>query len=330
MQKTLLVKLVEEYYGAGKSERVYGRLAEEMRLVGRSTWIPMWRCVAALRQEFGPENVLVLGSTNDSLLACLLGATSVTPLPPPYRCTNCHYTTFGRDRHADSRDTPDAVCPACGGSMESDGHRLSSRSLAMRLPDIGLRVPDEMRQLVTDFIPDYWQCMDEDGTFTVESYSDEELTALRLVQSDGQQGIIEIGALQDDAPTLEGLPPLTTTYHHIKAMGLQLAEGAWSRAEQIAIHRGDVDFLDVIAFREDVYDLIRQHTPPKARAENGIPWQIIEAVRKGKYARCGMPEELKRYLSCTLRLPKYYISALKRIEYLPRKGDCVARWMMDE
>ena len=76
MQKTLLVKLVEEYYGAGKSERVYGRLAEEMRLVGRSTWMPLWRCVAAMRQEFGPENVLALGSTNDSLLACLLGATS--------------------------------------------------------------------------------------------------------------------------------------------------------------------------------------------------------------------------------------------------------------
>lgn len=134
---------------------------------------------------------------------------------------------------------------------------------------------------------------------------------------------------RDDALALEGLPPLTTTYHHIKAMGLQLAEGAWSRAEQIAIHRGDVDFLDVIAFREDVYDLIRRHTPPKARAENGIPWQIMEAVRKGKYARYGMPEELKRYLSCTLRLPKYYISALKRIEYLPKKGDCVARWMME-
>ena len=96
MQKTLLVKLVEEYYGAGKSERVYGRLAEEMRLVGRSTWMPLWRCVAALQQEFGPENVLVLGSTNDSLLACLLGATSVNPLPPHYRCNNCHYPRVPR------------------------------------------------------------------------------------------------------------------------------------------------------------------------------------------------------------------------------------------
>lgn len=183
MQKTLLVKLVEEYYGAGKSERVYGRLAEEMRLVGRSTWMPLWRCVAALRQEFGPENVLVLGSTNDSLLACLLGATSVNPLPPHYRCTNCHYTTFNRDHYEDGWDMPDAVCPVCGGSMEGDGHRLSSRSLAMRLPDISLRVPNEMRQLVTDFIPDYWQRMDENGIFTVEPYSDEELTALRLTLS---------------------------------------------------------------------------------------------------------------------------------------------------
>ena len=245
MTKDFLLRLTEEHYGTGAFP-VYGRLLEEQRLVRGGPLLPMWHCAAALRRAFGGENVLVLGCTNDSLLACLLGATSVNPLPPHYRCTNCHYTTFGRDRYEDGWDMPDAVCPVCGGSMEGDGHRLSSRSLAMRLPDISLRVPDEMRQLVTDFIPDYWQRMD-----------------------------------------------------------------------------------DVIAFREDVYDLIRRHTPPKARAENGIPWQIMEAVRKGKYARYGMPEELKRYLSCTLRLPKYYISALKRIEYLPKKGDCVARWMME-
>ena len=79
--------------------------------------------------------MLVLGSTNDSLLACLLGATSVNPLPPHYRCNNCHYTAFSRDRYKDGWDMPDAVCPVCGGSMEGDGHRLSSRSLAMPLPN---------------------------------------------------------------------------------------------------------------------------------------------------------------------------------------------------
>ena len=329
MQKSLLVKLVEEYYGAGESDRVYGRLAEEMRLVNHSTWMPMWRCVAALRQEFGPKNVLVLGSTNDSLLAYLLGATSVNPLPPHYYCNNCHYTTFDCERYEDGWDLPDADCPLCGGSMEGDGHRLSSRSLAARLPDISLRVPAEMRKLVADYIPDYWQRMGENGIFTVEPYSDEELTALQLSQPDGQQGIIEISTLRDMEPAPEDLPTRTTASHYIKATGLRLAEGAWSRKEQTAIHRDELDFLDVIALREDVYELIRQHTPPKERAGNGIPWQIMEAVRKGKYAHFGMPEKLERYLRRTLRLPKYYIGALKRIEYLPRKGDCVARWMME-
>ena len=87
-----------------------------------------------------------------------MGATSVNPLPPHYRCGNCHYTTFDCEHYEDGWDLPEATRPLCGGSMEGDGHRLSSRSLAMRLPEISLRIPDEMRQLVVDYILDYWQC----------------------------------------------------------------------------------------------------------------------------------------------------------------------------
>ena len=254
-----------------------------------------------------------------------MGATSVFPLPLHCRCGNWHYTTFDCEHYEDGWDLPEATRPLCGGSMEGDGHRLSSRSLAMRLPEISLRIPDEMRQLVVDYILDYWQCTGEDGTFAVEPYSDEEMTALQLSQPDGQQGIIGIGALCDMEPAPEDLPPKITASHCIKATGLRLAEGAWSETERTAIYRGEIDFLDVIAFREDVYGLIRQHTPPKQRAENGIPWEIMEAVRKGKYAHQGMPDEVKRYLSRTLHLPRHYINAMKRIEYLPKKGDCVAR-----
>ena len=39
-------------------------------------------------------------------------------------------------------------------------------------------------------------------------------------------------------------------------------------------------FEDVLTFREDVYDLLRQHTPPKQRRENGLPWAISEDVRE--------------------------------------------------
>ena len=88
-------------------------------------------------------------------------------------------------------------------------------------------------------------------------------------------------------------------------------------------------FEDVLTFREDVYDLLRQHTPPKQRQENGLPWAISEDVRKGKYVAQGMPKLIENYLRKQLRIPAHYIESMKHIQYLPRKGDCVGRWMME-
>lgn len=59
-------------------------------------------------------------------------------------------------------------------------------------------------------------------------------------------------------------------------------------------------FEDVLTFQEDVYELLRQHTPPKQRRENGLPWAISKDVWKGKYAAQGMPKLIENYvfLSC--------------------------------
>lgn len=120
MTKDFLLRLTEEHYGAGAFP-VYGRLLEEQRLTRGGPLLPMWHCTAALRRAFGEDSVLVLGCTNDSLLAHLLGATPVNPLPPHYHCPNCHHLSF--DAHADDgRDLPDLVCPECGAPMAADGH----------------------------------------------------------------------------------------------------------------------------------------------------------------------------------------------------------------
>ena len=106
MTKGFLLRLTEERYGAGAFP-VYGRLLEEQRLTRGGPLLPMWYCTAALRRAFGGKNVLVLGCTNGSLLAHLLGATPVNPLPPHYHCPSCHHLSF--DAHADDeRYKPDA------------------------------------------------------------------------------------------------------------------------------------------------------------------------------------------------------------------------------
>ena len=153
---------------------------------------------------------------------------------------------------------------------------------------------------------------------------------LRLTLPEGVQGTFEVRVLYptdrlDPLPT--DVPPLHTAYRRIKGMGLRLASDAWTGAERDAVERGRMAFEDVLTFREDVYDLLRQHTPPKQRRENGLPWAISEDVRKGKYAARGMPKLIENYLRKQLRVPAHYIESMKHIRYLPRKGDCVGRMM---
>lgn len=140
MTKDFLLRLTEEHYGAGTFP-VYGRLLEEQRLTRGGPLLPMWYCTAALRRAFGEDSVLVLGCTTDSLLAHLLGATPVNPLPPHYHCPNCHHLIF--DAHADDGwDLPDLACPECGAPMAADGHNLRSRSLIGESV-VSLQVPQE-------------------------------------------------------------------------------------------------------------------------------------------------------------------------------------------
>lgn len=282
MTKDFLLRLTEEHYGAGAFP-VYGRLLEEQRLTRGGPLLPMWYCTAALRRAFGGENVLVLGCTNDSLLAHLLGATPVNPLPPHYHCPNCHHLLF--DAHADDGwDLPDLACPECGTPMAADGHDLRSRSLVGESV-VSLQVPQERFAPVCAWLRDYW--------------------AQRDCQTD------------------------TEPYSDAEVMGLRLATDAWTGAERDAVERGRMAFEDVLTFREDVYELLRQHTPPKQRRENGLPWAISEDVRKGKYVAQGMPKLVESYLRKQLRVPAHYIEAMKHIRYLPRKGDCVARMLFE-
>ena len=280
MTKDFLLRLTEEHYGAGAFP-VYGRLLEEQRLTRGGPLLPMWYCTAALRRAFGEDSVLVLGCTNDSLLAHLLGATPVNPLPPHYHCPNCHHLIF--NAHADDGwDLPSLACSECGTPMAADGHNLRSRSLIGESV-VSLQVPQERFAPVCAWLRDYW--------------------AQRDCQTD------------------------TEPYSDAEVMGLRLASDAWTGAERDAVERGRMAFEDVLTFREDVYDLLRQHTPPKQRRENGLPWAISEDVRKGKYATQGMPKLIENYLRKQLRVPAHYIESMKRIRYLPRKGDCVGRMM---
>lgn len=185
MTKDFLLRLTEEHYGAGAFP-VYGRLLEEQRLTRGGPLLPMWYCTAALRRAFGEDSVLVLGCTNDSLLAHLLGATPVNPLPPHYHCPNCHHLIF--NAHADDGwDLPSLACSECGTPMAADGHNLRSRSLIGESV-VSLQVPQERFAPVCAWLRDYWA--QRDCQTDTEPYSDAEVMGLRLTLPGGRAGYV--------------------------------------------------------------------------------------------------------------------------------------------
>lgn len=324
MTRDFLIRLTEEHYGTAALP-VYGRLLKEWQYVQHGPLVPMWHCAASLRQTFGAD-VLVLGCTNDSLLAHLLGATPVNPLPPHYHCPRCHHFAFAPSRYEDGGDLPEKRCPQCNGVLEADGHDLRSCSL-IGGSVISVQVRQEVFEPVCGRLAEYWAR--RDCPLTAEEYSDEETAGLRVALPDGVQGVFEVRRMCQPSPLPADVPSLHTAYRRLKGMGLRMASDAWTGAERDGVERGAMAFEDVIAFREDVYDLLHRYTPREVRRENGLPWAISEEIRKGKYAGERMPKLIENLLQKRLRVPEHYVRAIRRIRYLPSKGDCAARMLRE-
>ena len=260
MTKDFLLRLTEEHYGAGAFS-VYGRLLEEQRLVRGGPLLPMWHCAAALRRAFGGENVLVLGCTNDSLLAHLLGATPVNPLPPHYHCPNCHHLIF--NAHADDGwDLPKLACPECGAPMAADGHNLRSRSLIGESV-VSLQVPQEQFAPVCAWLRDYWA--QRDCQTDTEPYSDAEGMGLRLTLPEGVQGTFEVRVLYPTDrldPLPPDVPPLHTAYRRIKGMAAAYCQNGTFRnwLDHMAPHRSRSKFRFILAasFTAPLLRIIKQ------------------------------------------------------------------------
>lgn len=123
----------------------------------------------------------MLGGTNNSLLAHLLGPTPVNSLPPHCHCSICRYLIF--NAHADDGwDLPDLACPKCGAPMVADGHNLRSRSLIGESV-VFLQVPKERFAPICAWLRDYWA--QRDCQTDTEAYSDAEVMGLRLTLPEG-------------------------------------------------------------------------------------------------------------------------------------------------
>ena len=128
---------LRELYGAVPPMECWGRLESEQTVLSSTDVIVSFDLLGKLRTEaYAQKNpIIVRGAVGSSFAAWLLGATSVNPLPPHYRCEKCKRTEFHPEVKS-GWDLPKTTC-VCGGNMVRDGHDIPFEGYANSLQKYG-------------------------------------------------------------------------------------------------------------------------------------------------------------------------------------------------
>ncbi len=97
---------------------------------------------------------------------------------------------------------------------------------------------------------------------------------------------------------------------YVKCFGLSKGTGVWEDNMKDLLCNGTIDMKNVIANREDVYELLINAGMEKTQA-----YRITEDIRKGRINRRGWDEKTRAELS-NLKLPEWFWECGEKIKYL--------------
>lgn len=159
---------------------------------------------------------------------------------------------------------------------------------------------------------DKYHCLEEETKSFFEEVPFTDSRVLEAFLKKDTQGIPEFG--NEFAQKLIGETAAGTFHDLVQTAGLCHGTGVWEENARELIKNG-MPVGKVIAYRDDVFRYVRQRMEEKGISGTGYAYRIMEDVRRGIYAKRGVPEAVRQQL-LEIDGEEWFVESIGKIEYL--------------
>ncbi len=325
-------------YGGNVPVEIASRFYAEQAEMQGTDMIVFFVLLSTLSQaaKKSGSRIFVRGGTGASLVAYLLGATEINPLPSHYHCPACHRVVFD-DAVTDGWDLPQKMC-TCGHPMIGDGHNLPFavyRHVIHGKAGFDLSVSPEFlstaRALAEDFfrdLPVTVTLREEANLVTLTVDAPRSCCKVNLYTDETQAKLGELERLT--ATSFDRVPfacrEVLEAFIQGDTDGIPEFDG--DRAKQLLRSAPPESFARLISYagvlhggeqtlpyRDDVYQAVESAMKRCGLTDMGLAYKVMTDTRRGLYARDGIPEWICTQLK-SIGMEETFLRQICSIRYL--------------